>query len=418
MSVTPLPCQARLGGNSGGDESAHVEIVPRVSVVMPCLDEARTVAVCVKKALAALEKMGVSGEVVVSDNGSRDDSARLAAESGARVVRCSQRGYGNAIRHGVRHCRGELVIMGDADDSYDFSAIEPFVRELERGAEFVMGNRFRGGIRRGAMPWKNRYIGNPFFSWLLRFLFRSKVGDSQCGLRGFTRSAFERMRLESDGMEFATEMVVKAAKARLPTSEVATPLYPDGRGRAPHLSPLRDGWRVLKSLLMFSPLHLFLLPGAFIAALGLLFLLLPAWGPFRMAGFRIDIHWMAAGALFLLLGLQIIQFGVAARFYTITHRFAERDRLLDWLRRRLRVEHGLLVGGAALLVGLAMDASILLDWVRADFGLLERIRPALIATTLVVGGAQIVFFSFLMGILEPKPPLPDVPFRGEERRPG
>jgi glycosyltransferase involved in cell wall biosynthesis len=221
----------------------------RISVVMPCLNEERTVGRCVEKALYAIGRMNVSGEVVVSDNGSADHSVEVAGAAGARVVRCAQKGYGNAIRCGVAASRGRWIIMGDADDSYDFARIEAFVEELGLGADLVMGNRYRGGIRPGAMPWKNRFLGNPALTAVLNVLFHTGVGDSQCGMRAFSREAFDLMDLGCGGMEFATEMLVKAVRCQLVISEVPTTLDPDGRGRPPHLAPWSDGWRILKLLL-------------------------------------------------------------------------------------------------------------------------------------------------------------------------
>ncbi|MEX0711347.1 MAG: glycosyltransferase family 2 protein, partial [Pirellulales bacterium] len=244
--------------------------VPVVSVVMPCLNEERTVGLCVQAALASLARLGIPGEVLVSDNGSTDRSVDIACEAGARVVHCHHLGYGHAVRFGVEQSGGQFVVMGDADGSYDFESIGPFVGRLQDGAHLVMGNRFQGGIRPGAMPWKNRYIGNPALTWLLNALFGTRIGDAHCGLRGFTRGAFERMRLESAGMELASEMVLKAARIGLTVQEVPTVLSPDGRGRRPHLRPWRDGWRHVKLLLMFSPLHLFLLPAVMLLLAGLL----------------------------------------------------------------------------------------------------------------------------------------------------
>lgn len=376
---------------------------PVVSVVLPCLDEERTVGGCVQKALRALADVGLSGEVVVSDNGSKDNSVAVAEQFGARVVHCPERGYGNAVRFGVEQSRGDLIIMGDADGSYDFGAIKPFIEQLQDGADLVMGNRFRGGIRPGAMPWKNRWIGNPVLTSLLNFFFRVDIGDAHCGLRGFSRVAFERMQLECPGMEFASEMVVKAAKRKMRISEVCTTLDPDGRDRPPHLAPWRDGWRHLKFMLMFSPLHLFLIPGAALIVLGLLMMLIPSGGIYRIASLRFDVHWMVLGALLLVVGVQVVQFGVVARLYTVTHRFPEPDRALDWLRGHLRFGHGLLLGWALFAVGLGIDVWVLREWIRAHFGALEMIRPALVATGLMAVGVQTIFFSFLVAIVNTPP---------------
>jgi len=376
---------------------------PVVSVVLPCLNEERTVGGCVQKALRALADVGLSGEVIVSDNGSQDNSVAVAEQSGARVVHCPEPGYGNAVRVGVEQSLGDLIIMGDADGSYDFSAIKPFIEQLQDGADLVMGNRFRGGIRPGAMPWKNRWIGNPVLTSVLNLFFHVRIGDAHCGLRGFSRVAFERMQLESPGMEFASEMVVKAAKCKMRISEVPATLDPDGRDRPPHLSPWRDGWRHLKFMLMFSPLHLFLIPGAALIVLGLLLMLIPFGGDYQIAGLRFGVHWMVLGALLLVVGVQVVQFGVVARLHTVTHRFPEPDRALDWLRGHVRFGHGALLGGVLLAIGLGIDLWVLREWIRAHFGALEMIRPALVATGLTAVGVQTIFFSFLVAIVNPSP---------------
>lgn len=374
---------------------------PIISVVMPCLNEERSVGACVRQALGSIAEMGVSGEVVVSDNGSTDRSVEEAERAGARVVRCPDRGYGNTVQFGVERAYGEFIVMGDADGSYDFSSLQEFVRPLQEGMDLVMGNRFRGGIRLGAMPWKNRWIGNPALTFVLNAFFHVGIGDAHCGLRAFSREAFERMQLESPGMEFASEMVVKAAKRKMRIVEVPTILDRDGRDRAPHLAPWRDGWRHLKFLLMFSPLHLFLIPGTILAVLGLLLLLFPAAGASRIAGFRLDVHWMVLGALLLVVGVQVVQFGIVARLYTVTHRFPEPDGALDWLRAHLRFEYGALLGIVLLAVGFGIDGYVLWKWIKADFGTLDKVRPALVATTSMAVGVQFFFFSFCVAIISP-----------------
>lgn len=372
---------------------------PRVSVVMPCLDEERTVGACVKNALVALAEAGWPGEVIVVDNGSHDGSVRAAIEAGARVVHCPNRGYGNAIRFGVEQSHGRLVVMGDSDGSYDFLSIRPFVESLQEGAHLVMGNRFLGGIQPGAMPWKNRYLGNPVLTWLLNRFFHVGIGDAHCGLRAFSREAFDRMELECTGMELASEMVVKAAKRGMRIVEVPTVLHHDGRGGPSHLAPWRDGWRHLKFLLMFSPLHLFLIPGLFLIIVGLLFLLLPAGGMLRVLGLHFDIHWMVLAVLLSVIGVQIVQFGVLARLYTVAHRFSEHDPLLEWFLTHFRIEHGILVGGGLFLLGFGIDGWVLAEWIGAGFGPLARVRPTILATGLMAVGVQCVFFSFLAEIM-------------------
>ncbi len=374
-----------------------------VSVVMPCLNEERTVGGCVEKACRAFHAMGLPGEVVVSDNGSTDDSVKIAEQAGARVVHCPARGYGNAVRYGVEEAQGEYVVMGDADASYDFATIGRFIEPLKDGADLVMGNRFLGGIRPGAMPWKNRYLGNPLLTKVLNVLFHAGVGDAHCGLRSFSRSAFWRMQLESPGMEFASEMVVKAAKRRMHIVEVPTTLDPDGRDRPPHLAPWRDGWRHLKFLLMFSPLHLFVLPAVLLMVVGVALLVLPSFGLVHFAGYHMGTHWAVLGSLLTLLAAQIMEFGTLARLYTIEHRFREEDRALNWFRRSLSLEIGLLLSGGLFTCGMIMDSWILWEWIDSGFGPLARIELSLIATVLMALGAQLGFFFFLFAIMNERP---------------
>jgi hypothetical protein len=386
-------CEAESSDPTERDER------PRVSVVMPCLNEDRTVAACVQNALAALAELRLPGEVIVSDNGSEDNSVAAAEQVGARVVHCAERGYGSALRFGVEQSRGQFIVMGDCDGSYDFRSIGPFLDSLQKGAHLVMGNRFLGGIEPGAMPWKNRYLGNPLLTWILNLFFHVGIGDAHCGLRAFSREAFDRMQLECSGMEFASEMVVKAAKRGMRIVEVPTVLHHDGRGRPSHLLPWRDGWRHLKFLLMFSPLHLFLIPGVFLVVVGLLFLLLPAGGVFRVSGLHLDVHWMVLAVLLLVVGVQVVQFGVLARLYTVVHRFPEHDPPLEWLRAHFRIEYGILFGVCFFGLGFGIDSWVLWEWIQAGFGTLEKVRPAILATALMAVGVQFVFFSFLAEIM-------------------
>jgi hypothetical protein len=376
---------------------------PFLSVVIPCLNEANSVGDCVRQALAAIERLTMPGEVVVADNGSTDGSPEIAAAAGARVVHCSRRGYGHAICAGVNAARGEWLAMGDADGSYKFDEVDRFVPLLRDGADLVMGNRFRGGIEQGAMPWKSRYLGTPVLTWILNRLFQTRIGDSQCGLRAFARAAFDKMRLHGGGMELASEMLVKAARLGLRIEEVPVSLLRDKRNRRPHLRPWRDGWRHLKLLLMYSPLALFFAPGMFLAVLGAVLVAGLAAGPVRIGPVRFDVHWLVVGLLSLLVGVQVIQFGVAARLYAVRRLLPEHDRLLEWLRRRARVEHGLTLGGLMLLAGLAIDLAILWEWVANNFGELSRVRLALLATALMAAGVQWIAFSFLMAILADEP---------------
>lgn len=372
---------------------------PLISVVMPCRNEAKTVGGCVRRALEVLGELGLSAEVVVCDNGSTDDSGGIARQAGARVVRCDEAGYGNAVRAAIDAARGEILVMADADGSHDLGSLPELVRSVQHGADMVVGNRFAGGIDPGAMPWLNRRVGNPGLSWLINRLFHTGIGDTQCGLRAFTRTTAEQLALNSTGMELASEMLVKAARLGLRTEEVPTRMFRAGRDRAAHLLPGRDGWRHLKFLLMFSPLHLFLIPGATVAGFGMMLTLLPAWGMFRVGSFYMDIHWMVLGILLLLIGIQIVQFGVIARLYTVLHRFPAADRALEWLRRHFSLERGLIAGALMFAAGFAIDVWIAWEWIRPGPPLME-IRAALLATAAMAVGTQTAFFSFLYAVVE------------------
>ena len=275
---------------------------PEISVVIPCLNEARSIGICVEKALAAFREIGIRGEVVVADNGSTDGSVEIAKSLGARVVHVATRGYGNALRKGIEEAKGEFIIMGDADDSYDFSQVPGFVAKWREGYELVMGNRFEGGIKPGAMPWLHKYLGNPALTAILNSFFHAGIGDAYCGMRGFTKRVYERVDPRTTGMEFALELVIKAAKLRAKVTEIPVTLWPDKRGRAPHLRTFHDGWRSLRFMLLYAPNWLFLLPGISLLmfGLGLVFWLFP--GPRHLGRVTFDIHTMLFGMMFALLG--------------------------------------------------------------------------------------------------------------------
>src|SRR5882762_7506312 len=321
-----------------------------VSVVIPCLNEANSLAFCVDKARKAFQAAGLSGEVVVADNGSTDGSIGIAEEHGARVIRVTERGYGAALRAGIAGSRGAFIIMGDADDSYDFSDVPRFVEKLREGNDIVMGNRFSGEIKPGAMPLLHKYFGNPGLTALLNTLFHVHIGDSYCGMRGFTRSLYDRLDLRSSGMEFALEMVIKSAQIGARIAEIPIILWPDKRGRAPHLRSFRDGWRSLRFMLLYAPNWLFLLPGIslLLAGLGLVFWLLP--GPRRMGHVTFDVHTMLFGMIFALLGAQVVAIGLFAKVFSYSERFSQQRSLERWLHR-VKLEHGLVIGGILTLIG-------------------------------------------------------------------
>jgi glycosyltransferase involved in cell wall biosynthesis len=371
-----------------------------VSVVIPCLNEANSLGSCIEKAQKAFADAGLRGEVVVADNGSTDGSIEIAERNGARVVPVTQRGYGSALKAGIRSARGAFIVMGDADDSYDFSEVPRFVEEWRKGSEVVMGNRFAGEIKPGAMPWHHKYIGNPGLTALLNVLFRSGIGDSHCGMRGFTREVFERMDLRSSGMEFASEFVIKAAQIGAKTCEIPITLWKDKRGRPPHLRSFRDGWRHLRFMLLYAPNWLFLLPGGLLMAVGLalVFWLLP--GP-RTVGHKVvlDIHTMIFGVIFTLLGAQILAIGVFAKVFSYAERFDRNTVSLKRVLKRVSLEKGLLLGGVLLAAGLAGCAYIAWQWAASGFGPLAQVRAVLFWSMWLFLGVQIIFSSFFLSML-------------------
>ena len=373
-----------------------------LTILMPCLNEAATVGACVAKARDFLERAGVAGEVLVADNGSLDDSRALAQRAGARVIEVPQRGYGAALAAGIRAARGLYVIMGDADDSYDFARLEPFVQKLRQGYPLVMGNRFKGGIEQGAMPVLHRYLGNPVLSFVGRLLFRTRVGDFHCGLRGFDRDAVERLDLRTSGMEFASELVVKAALAGWRIAEVPTKLQPDGRGRASHLRSWRDGWRHLRFLLLFSPRWLFLYPGLLLFVLGVVLTSVLYFAPMRVGGAGLDIHSMLYASAAVLLGMQLCLFALFARVFAQNGGLLPRRPGLDRLLSALTLERGLLLGLAAALSGLLWSAAAFWQWREAGFGALDPrvvMRDTIPAAALMIGGTEIMLASFLLSLL-------------------
>jgi glycosyltransferase involved in cell wall biosynthesis len=379
--------------------------MPELTILMPCLNEAATVAACVGEARGFLERAGIDGEVLVADNGSSDGSAPLAAAAGARVIGVAQRGYGAALRAGLAAARGRYVIMGDADASYDFGRLEAFVEKLRAGYLLVMGNRFAGGILPGAMPALHRYLGNPLLSFVGRLFFRARVGDFHCGLRGFDRDAALALELSSPGMEFASELVVKAALACWHIAEVPTTLAPDGRGRAAHLRSWRDGWRHLRLLLLFSPRWLFLYPGVALLAAGLAMVATLYFSPLHIRGAGLDIHSMLYTAAAALLGLQLCLFALFARVAAQSAGLLPRQPLLERLLGALTLERGLAAGLAMALIGFLWSASAFLAWRETGFGALDPrvvMRDTIPASTLMVGGMEVVLASFLLSVLRLK----------------
>jgi hypothetical protein len=376
-----------------------------LTILMPCLNEAATVGRCVGKARGFLQGSGIAGEVLVADNGSSDGSRELAAQAGARVIEVPRRGYGAVLAAGIAAARGRYVIMGDADDSYDFTRLEAFVEKLRQGHPLVMGNRFRGGIRPGAMPLLHRYLGNPVLSFIGRLLFRSPVGDFHCGLRGFDRAAVGALDLRTAGMEFASELVVKAALAGWNIAEVPVVLHPDGRGRPPHLRSWRDGWRHLRFLLLFSPRWLFLYPGLALLASGSALTAVLYFTPLHVGGAGLDIHSMLYASAGSILGLQLCLFALFARVSAQNAGLLPPRPALDRLLGALTLERGLLGGLAVAAAGLAWSAAAFWQWRETGFGALDPrlvMRDTIPAAALMVGGTEIMLASFLLSVLRLK----------------
>lgn len=370
-----------------------------VSVVLPCLNEGRTVGRCVSKARDALRELGVRGEVIVVDNGSTDDSTQVAAQAGARVIAEPHRGYGNAIIRGIEEAGAPFVIIADADDSYDLTELAPFVEGLRAGADLVMGSRRHGTVRPGAMPWLHYWIGNPLLSGILRVLFQGGVSDAHCGMRALTKDAYRRMQLQTGGMEFASEMVIKATLGNMRVTEVPITLHPDGRDRPSHLRSFRDGWRHLRFMLLFSPTWLFLIPGGICMLLGLVPLIALSNGPVRIGPLSFDIHYMVLGSLLTILGFQLVTTGMFAKVYSHAARLYAPDATMNLLTRYFNLERGLLVGAVIFVAGFLMDASILVRWLHSGMGSLQAVRPAIQASTFMIIGAQTIFSSFFLSML-------------------
>src|SRR6058998_1235123 len=389
-----------LASDKSQSERVDTSVPVEVSVVIPCLNEANSLAFCIDKAVTAFRGAGLSGEVVVADNGSTDGSIQIAEEHGARVVHVPERGYGSALRAGIAAARGPLIIMGDADDSYDFTDVPRFVEKLREGYDIVMGNRFRGGIKPGAMPPSHKYLGNPGLTALLNTLFHAHIGDGYCGMRGFTRSLYDQLDLRSSGMEFALEMIIKSAQIGARIAEIPIILWPDKRGREPHLRSFRDGWRSLRFMLLYAPNWLFLLPGAalVLAGLALVFWLLP--GPRQISSHVVlDIHTMIFGVIFTLLGVQILSIGAFAKVFSYAQRFDRRSVSLRRVLKRITLETGLLVGGAVFLVGFTGCAWITWKWAASGFGELHEIRQVLFWSMWLFLGLQIIFAAFFLSML-------------------
>ena len=374
-----------------------------LSVIMPCLNEAETLEVCINKARGFMEKHGIDGEVVIADNGSTDGSQGLATKCGARVVDVAAKGYGSALMGGIRAARGRFIIMGDADDSYDFVNLMPFVEKLREGHDLVMGNRFRGGIKPKAMPPLHRYLGNPVLTFIGRLLFKSPSGDFHCGLRGFRKDAAMELDLRTTGMEFASEMVVKMTLNKKRIAEVPTTLSKDGRSRPPHLRSWHDGWRHLRFLLLYSPRWLFFYPGLAAIIIGLITwaYLLPS--PQLINGIRLDVHTLLYGALLLMLGYQSVIFAVFTKVFAISEGLLPQDPRLEKHLSEVSLEKGLICGGLALLLGIAGSILALVNWEMKGFGGLnpsDTLRVVIPSVTAIALGFQTMLSSLFLSVLQ------------------
>lgn len=380
-------------------DAASKEQIPtlELSIIMPCLNEAETLAICIGKARDYLERHKIAGEVLIADNGSSDGSQEIATNSGARVVPIPERGYGSALRGGIAAAKGQYIIMGDADDSYDFTNLSPFLEKLRQGYDLVMGNRFQGGIKPGAMPVLHKHLGNPVLTWLGRLFFGSPCGDFHCGLRGFSKQAIEQLNLRTTGMEFASEMVVKASLYGLKITEVPTTLSPDGRSRPPHLKTWRDGWRHLRFLLMYSPRWLFLYPGLALMFLGLIATIWFMTQP--------RVHTLLYSATALIIGFQIVSFAIFTKAFAISEGLLPEDRKLRRFLRYINLEVGLIIGVILLVLGMGGSLYALYIWNARLYGALDpavTMRIVIPSVTALALGVQVIFSSFFLSVLQLK----------------
>ncbi len=376
-----------------------------LTILMPCLNEAETLARCIEKAKIGLARAGVPGEILIADNGSTDGSQAIAEKLGARLVAVAAKGYGNALRGGIEAARGEWIVMGDADDSYDFSEVDRFVKRFQAGDELVMGCRLPSGggrIMPGAMPWKNRWIGNPVLTTIGRVFFKCPAHDFHSGLRGFTRTAYYKMELQTTGMEFASEMAIKGTLKGLKISEVPITLHKDGRSRPPHLKPWRDGWRHLRFMLLYSPRWLFLIPGALLLLAGTALASVLSFGNLKLGGVVLDVGALAVACMTVIVGFQLVAFAFFTKVFAIAEKLLPEDPKLNGWFKTMTLEKGLIVGLVVLLAGLILLGHAVWIWQQTGFGQLtptENLRRLIPAVTLVVLGIQNIFSSFFLSVL-------------------
>ncbi|RED38170.1 glycosyltransferase involved in cell wall biosynthesis [Winogradskyella eximia] len=373
-----------------------------LSIVMPCLNEAETLAICINKAQSFLNKNQIIGEIIIADNGSTDGSISIATSLNAIVINTEQKGYGSALKAGITAAHGKYVIMGDADDSYDFSNIMPYLTELRNGKDLVMGNRFKGGIEKDAMPFLHKYLGNPVLSFIGRLFFKINIGDFHCGLRGFSKKAYETMNLKTSGMEFASEMVVKTKLNNLSIAEVPTKLHKDGRTRAPHLKTWSDGWRHLRFLMLYAPNWLFLYPGILLALIGLLMSIILVINPIEFSNFTLDINTLLYTSAFFLVGIQFIIFYGLTKVFAVENELLPKSNRYNKLFKFINLEKGLIFGFILLIIGVFLSFKGLATWEDTDFGHLDKsttLRIIIPAITTLQLGIQTILFSFFFSVL-------------------
>lgn len=372
------------------------------SIVMPCLNESETLAICIEKANLFFETNAINGEVIIADNGSSDGSQEIALSHGAKVISIVNKGYGNALKGGIKNASGKYILMGDADDSYDFSNLSPFIEKLREGADLVIGNRFKGGIKKGAMPFLHKYLGNPVLSFLGRLFFKSSIGDFHCGLRGFSKETYLKMNLATSGMEFASEMIVKSHLLNLKIVEVPTILYKDGRSRKPHLNTWSDGWRHLRFLLLYSPKWLFLFPGIIMMVFGFVFSALLIMSPIQISTVTFDVHTLLYATSILLIGFQFVVFYGFTKVFAVTQNLLPKSNRYNSLFKYINLEKGLILGFITTLIGVVLSIYGLSLWSKNNYGVLEvrtTLRIIIPAVTTIIIGIQIILFSFFFSIL-------------------
>jgi len=370
----------------------------KLSVVMPCLNEEKTVGTCIKKALDAFKRMGIEGEVVISDNGSNDKSVEIAKYFGARVVHQPLKGYGNALLKGIEEAKGKYIIMGDSDDSYDFSALDGFVKKLDEGYDLVMGTRLKGQIEKGAMTLLHR-LGNPVMTLILNTLYHTGISDVNCGQRGFTKEAFNKLGLKCGGMEFASEFVVKAVKEKLKITEIPIVLHKDGRGGPPHLRTFQDGWRHLRFLLIYSPTFLYFVPGVIMSLMGFFILTRGLFIPFKILHFTVDFHFSFIGSALAITGFQLCLVGLFARAFAYIKGFDKYDSFIKKYLDTFSLEQNLILGLSSIALGMVFFITILYKWIASNFGALFEVRKGIVGVTFIVIGFLYISHSFLMSML-------------------